>query len=270
MKLANYLARIRYDGPLNVDLKTLNAIHRHHLLAVPYEDLDVQLKRPLTTDVSAAYDKIVNQGRGGWCYEMNGVLGWALSEIGFDIQRVCGGVNRNERGDAVVGSHLVLLTELDQTYVIDTGFGDAFLEPVALKEGKFSERGFDFSLEHLPDGYWRLHNHQFGGAPNFDFKTVPADEAQLESVCQGLQTSEHSPFVMALIAQLFVEDGYEIQVGRAARTITAQGVETKILDSADELQDRLKSVFGLDVPEVADLWPTIVERHEQLFGDKKA
>jgi len=55
---------------------------------------------------------------------MNGVLGWALSEIGFDIQRVCGGLNRAERGDNVMGSHLVLLTELDQTYIVDAAFGD--------------------------------------------------------------------------------------------------------------------------------------------------
>ena len=267
MQLSDYLNRINYNGPLNVDLETLNNIHQHHLYAIPYEDLDVQLGRPLTTDIPAAYNKIVNQGRGGWCYEMNGLLGWALEEIGFKIQRVCAGVNRKERGDAVVGSHLVLLTELDQTYIIDVGFGDAFLHPLPLKEGNYSERGFDFRLEHLPDGYWRVHNHQFGGAPNFDFRTDPADESQLETVCQGLQTSEHSPFVMALIAQLFVQDGFEIQVGRTARKVTSAGVETKLLDSADELQDRLKSVFSLDVPEVTRLWPTIVERHDQLFGD---
>lgn len=270
MQIEQYLKRINYDGPLNVDLKTLNNIQRHHLLAIPYEDLDVQIGRPLTTDVTSAYDKIVNQGRGGWCYEMNGVLGWALEEIGFDIQRVCGGVNRAERGDEIMGNHLVLLANLDKTFVVDTGFGDGFLHPIPLKESVFTERGFEFKLEKLDDGHWRFHNHKFGGAPSFDFKTAPADETQLTNQCQHLQASEESPFVMVLIAQIFVAGGYEIQLGRAARTITADGVKTTLLENADELQTRLKNVFGLDVPEVAELWPTIVERHEQLFVDKKS
>ena len=99
MQLSRYLERIAYNGPLNVDLETLNGIHQHHLRAVSYENLDVQLGVPLTTNVQAAYHKIVTLGRGGWCYEMNGVMGWALEEIGFDIMRISAGVNRNERGD---------------------------------------------------------------------------------------------------------------------------------------------------------------------------
>ena len=81
MQLSRYLERIAYNGPLNVDLETLNGIHQHHLRAVSYENLDVQLGVPLTTNVQAAYHKIVALGRGGWCYEMNGVMGWALSLI---------------------------------------------------------------------------------------------------------------------------------------------------------------------------------------------
>jgi len=267
MQLSRYLERIAYNGPLNVDLETLNGIHQHHLRAISYENLDVQLGIPLTTNVQAAYHKIVALGRGGWCYEMNGVMGWALEEIGFDIMRISAGVNRNERGDAVVGSHLVLLTELDQPYLVDVGFGDGFLLPVPLKEGEFSERGFVFKIEHLTDGYWRLNNHQFGGAPNFDFKTEPADESQLETVCQSLQTVEHSPFVMTLIAQRFVQDGYEVQVGRAGRKITSRGIETKVLNSAEALQQRLQNAFEINVPAVTALWPKVLKRHQALFPD---
>ena len=54
MLLSRYLERIDYRGPLNVDLETLNGIHQHHLHAITYEDLDVQLSIPLTTNVQAA------------------------------------------------------------------------------------------------------------------------------------------------------------------------------------------------------------------------
>lgn len=91
MKLHDYLARIEYRGPLATDLACLSAIHRQHLLAIPYEDLDVQLGRPLDLDPERIFEKIVTGRRGGWCYEMNGLLCWALREIGFEVQRMVGG-----------------------------------------------------------------------------------------------------------------------------------------------------------------------------------
>ena len=83
MDLDAYLARIGYAGTPRVDLETLGAIHRAHLLAIPYENLDVQLGRPGDVSLRHAFDKLVTARRGGWCYEMNGLLGWALNEIGF-------------------------------------------------------------------------------------------------------------------------------------------------------------------------------------------
>ncbi|MBT4159673.1 MAG: arylamine N-acetyltransferase [Gammaproteobacteria bacterium] len=265
MKLDAYLERIGFNGVPAADFETLAAVHRQHLLNISYENLDVQLGNPTTTSMESAYNKIVERGRGGWCYEMNGLLNWALTEIGFDIKRVCGGVARAHRGDSAIGNHLVLITELDQAYVVDVGFGDGFIEPVPLKPHKFSQRGFDYELENCGDGYWRMHNHANGGAPSFDFTLTPADEELLSTQCKSLQTSEDSPFMLALICQRFVEHGYEIQLGRMAKTVTTAGVRTELLDSADDLVTRLRDVFQLDIPEVADLWPRIVERHETIF-----
>ena len=91
-------------------------------------------------------------------------------------------------------------------------------------------------LEH----YWRLNHHQFGGAP----------------------------FVMWLIAQIFTEHGYEIQVGLTAKPITPEGIETVALKSADELQSRLLNVFGIDIPEIETLWPMLVERHARMMTEQ--
>src|SRR5262245_17536106 len=108
MKLAAYLDRIRLQGPVRPDFDTLRRVHLAHQLAVPFENLDVQLKRPLTTAVEASFEKIVARRRGGWCYEMNGLFGWALREIGFDVQRVGAGVMRERRGAEQMGNHLCL------------------------------------------------------------------------------------------------------------------------------------------------------------------
>ena len=42
--------------------------------------------------------------------------------------------------------------------------------------------------------------------------------------------------------------------------------EMRMLNSPEELVSVLTSEFHLDVHEVADLWPRITARHEELFG----
>lgn len=74
---------------------------------------------------------------------MNGLLGWALQEIGFDVTYQSGGLGRATRGDSALGNHLVLLVKLeDQDWVTDVGFGDGFIEPLLLKNQKLEQRGF--------------------------------------------------------------------------------------------------------------------------------
>ena len=270
MNLDAYLARIGCSGNPRVDLTTLKEIHRQHLLSVSYENIDVQLGISGSTTTESAYNKIVLEGRGGWCYEMNGLLGWALAEIGFPVTRVCGGVARSLKGDSVLGNHLVLLTELaGSTWVVDTGFGDGIFEPIPLIEHTFNQRGFDFKLGKSEDEYWRLENHRFSGAPSFDFSTEPASEGLLSSQCNYLQKDEQSPFVLALICQRFVDYGYETQLGRVAKTIKPTGIESRLINSADELVDRLHNTFDLMVSGVAELWPGIVERHNALFTNRE-
>ena len=103
MELSAYLHRIQFDGGVLPDLATLRAIHRAHQYAIPFENLDVLLRRSVALDLEANYDKIVRQRRGGWCYEMNGVMGWALEQIGFQVLRMSAGVMRVRAGDAQIG-----------------------------------------------------------------------------------------------------------------------------------------------------------------------
>ena len=108
MDIDAYLARIDLSWPLPPTLETLTVVHRAHLRAIPYENLDVQLGRPVTIERPAIFEKIVSRHRGGWCYEMNGLLGWALGELGFRVTRVAGAVMREAMVDAFIGNHLVL------------------------------------------------------------------------------------------------------------------------------------------------------------------
>lgn len=269
MKLDAYLDRIAYHGPLRPDRATLAALHRAHLLAIPYENLDVQLGRPVSTDPAAAYDKIVRRKRGGWCYEMNGLFGWVLSEIGFKVTRAAGAVLREKRGAASEGCHLVLVVELEEgIYLADVGFGDGPLDPIAVTEGEFGSHGFRFALTREPDGWWRFHHHARGGVASFDFIPAKAEERLLSEQCLFLQSSPESPFVQNAVLQHHFADGVWQMRGRVLRKTTPSTQEEFLIADAAEYTGALQEVFGLNLPQAASLWPAICQRHEQVMAER--
>ncbi len=269
MNVAAYLERIGFGGVTRPDLATLTALHRAHLLAIPYENLDVQLGQPVTTGLAAIFDKMVTNRRGGWCYEMNGLFGWALGQLGFKVTRSAGAVMREASGDTSIGNHLVLKVELEEgIYLADVGFGDGPIDPIRVAPGAFVSRGFDFALSRQDGGWWRLHNHAGAGAPSFDFNLVEADEALLARKCDWLQISQESVFVQNAICQRHTAMGLSVLRGRMLRHLTPDGHKDRVLADADEYVTALDDVFGLKLPEAALLWPKICARHEMLFAAK--
>ncbi len=266
MQLSAYLDRIGYRGTIAPTLECLTGIHRCQALSVPYENLDVQLGVPLGQDIEAIFDKIVMRRRGGWCYEMNGLLGWALREIGFDVMRVASGVRRKERGDSAVGNHLVLLVRLDRTYLADLGLGDGIREPIPVEEGSFRQGALTFRLEHLADGYWRFHNHGNANPPTADFRSQPADEALLQAKVQFLQTSPESVFVQNLAFEMMRPESLTSITGRVLTEKSAGGVKKTLLNSPEEMELALVRDFGINGVTIAPIWQKICARHEQIFG----
>ena len=265
MKLAAYLERIGFEGTPHPDLDTLRRVHRAHVLAIPYENLDVQLRRSVGLDVRDVYEKLVLRRRGGWCYELCGLLAWALEEIGFRVTRMEGAVRRAELGEVAIGNHLVLRIDLDRPFLADVGLGDGLVEPVPLEVGPIRQGWLAFRLEQLGECWWRFHNHPHGAASSFDFRNAPGSPATFAAQCSRLQSDPASNFVLNAVCKRHLPDRIEELRGRTRRTVRATGVEQRTLDSADEYVDTLSRVFGIDLPEAATLWPRILARHAELF-----
>lgn len=265
MNLGRYLDRIGVREPVHADLATLRRVHRAHLVAIPYENLDIHLDRRVSLDPAAAFQKLVEQRRGGWCYEMNGLLAWALREIGFEVALLSGTVGREKRGDAVEGNHLVLLVSLETPHLADVGFGDGFFDPVPLAEGGFEERGFQYALERV--GFrWRFRNHQWGGADGFDFTLEPRRIEDFADRCHELQTSPTSGFVQTTVIQRIHDTGISSLRGAVLREIAPTGVVERTVASGSEYADVLRDRFRLDLPEAANLWPAIMRRHDEWLA----
>ena len=170
---------------------------------------------------------------------------------------------REFAGDDAIGNHLVLLVELEgEPWIADVGFGDGALEPFRLEAGAMTYGGYPFRLETLEAGWWRFHNHQFGGAKSFDFQVAPADPPVLAERCQWLQSAPESHFVLNAVVQRYRGDQILQMRGRTLRTVNPSGVAVQLIGSADEMVAILASDFGLDVPEIAGQWPRILARHE--------
>jgi N-hydroxyarylamine O-acetyltransferase len=270
MNVDRYLERVGISHAVAPNLESLRALHRAHLLSIPYENFDVQLGRPITIDIPEIYDKIVVNRRGGWCYEMNGIFGWALKELGFRVTRATGAVMREMGGDATVGNHLVLKVELDEgVYLADVGFGDGPIEPFAVKAGPFDSRGFVQDISRIDADWWRFRNHPNGAAPSFDFNLAPADESRFTSQCHRLQTEPDSIFVQNVFCFRHTEAGVLNLRGRMLRTVTPDGVSEHLLQSAGEFRGVVENTLGLDIPNIASVWPKMCARHDELFRNRE-
>jgi N-hydroxyarylamine O-acetyltransferase len=269
MKLSKYLERIEYKGMGEPNVATLVALHEAHVCSVPFENLDVQLGRTLSTLIEDAYEKIVNNARGGWCYEQNGLFGWALSEIGFGVTRIAASVMREQKGAASNASHLCLLVtsaNSETSYLTDVGFGGSMIRPIPLREAEYDQPPFKIGLERLDDRYWRYWESQGEGKFSFDFIEEPACEVALAKKCENLQNDPTSNFVLNLVAQQRSPGEHRMVRGRVLSVARAAGTESRMMASSADLVETLRHEFRLDVHEVAALWPKIIKRHEALFG----
>ncbi len=269
MRLQPYFERIEYGGSIEPNLTTLAALQQAHVCSVPFENLDVQMGRPLSIGIDEAYEKIVVNSRGGWCYEQNGLFGWALSEIGFDVTRIAGSVMREQRGEVSDANHLCLLVKSPESktkYLTDVGFGGSMIRPIPLIEDRHLQPPFNLGLERLDDHYWRFWESLGGEAFTFDFKDEPAREPSLAKRCEFLQNDPSSGFVLNLVAQLRSHDQHCMLRGRVLRVAKPGAIESKTVDSPESLVSTLSNIFHLDVHDVGGLWPRIAARHEELFG----
>lgn len=266
MPLDTYLRRIGLQGPLPPTLDTLHAVHRAQAYAIPYEGLDVQLGVPLDLNPKRIYDKLVLNRRGGWCFETNGLLAWALRELGFEVHRCTAGVYRRERGDSTLGNHVTLVVPLGQAWLCDLGLGDGLRAPIPLIEGPHRDGALQFRLERLAGGYWRFHNHPAGSPSSFDFRHKPADEVLFHRQNILLQTSPESHFVQNVEA-VRMGPGWSITLlGRVLRHWDGKILHRTLLDSPEDLALVLDQQFGIRDIDTKAIWPRIQARHQALFG----
>ena len=253
-----YLARIGYSGPRTPTIDTLEAIHRLHPAAIPFENLNPLLGWPVALDVESLQGKLVHGGRGGWCFEHNTLFRHALEALGFPVVSLGARVLWNAPPDRPLGprSHMLLLVQAaGLPYIADVGFGGNVLSAPL-----------------------RLEPHVVQSTPHEPHRLAPIENG---FVLQANLAGEWSAFYRFTLEPQFPSD-YEVsnwylchhpssffrQILMGARTAAGsryalrnntlavhrrEGTEKRTLRDAVALRSCLENDFGIRLPESPEL-----------------
>jgi N-hydroxyarylamine O-acetyltransferase len=262
LQLHRYLRRINYGGPLSPTIQTVRQLHRAHLLAIPFENIDVQLGVTPALDHDAVFHKLVVDERGGWCFEQNLLFAWVLKQIGVRHDLVGATVNRSQKVDGAQINHLAIIAMVDEEpYLVDVGFGNGCLTPLPLREGSFNDGRFDFKLVHHGN-YWRFYNHRENGA-TYDFTGDTVDLATIVTANERLASSADSPFVQTLVCARLTEDGMATLTNAALRRFTPHQLNEETATSQAALERLLAEYFGITITDGAALWSRVDDQHKK-------
>lgn len=251
MDVDRYLARISYRGSVAPTAENLRALHRAHMLTVPFENLDIGRRRPIHLESELLFHKIVEEHRGGFCYECNGLFAWLLEELGFPVAMHACEVRRADGTFGPPGDHMALTVDLGPTggrWLADVGFGASFVDPLALDDATPSSQppwgSWAVALDGAAGGRLQILERDGTWQTSYRFDLVPWSLDAFADGCHFHQTSPESHFTRGIITSMATAEGRISLSGR--RLIVTRGTDrTERELSAEEATEALRDVFGI-------------------------
>lgn len=229
----------------------LNAYIAAYMKRVPFENIDVQNGVPISTEMDDLFNKIVERGRGGYCYEMNTFFKNYLIDKGFHAYNVAATI-RTPDGWTREGTHMSTLVEMDgQLYVSDVGFGDLPLQALPIHPEDVS-----VVIEDVNGKYRAVDKGDYFQVEKWDedgFKVKYRAEytpREIGFFADNLYYNQHDPnsiFVKKLVVTLPIEEG-RVTMSEQHLTRTVNG-EKHVQDvTKDNYRGLLKQYFNMDIP----------------------
>jgi N-hydroxyarylamine O-acetyltransferase len=248
MDIDAYLHRISFKQPVKTDLQTLVELQRHHLLNIPFENLDIHYQRPISLDPDAIYDKVLRQKRGGFCYELNGLFCAMLKSLGFKVKMISARVHQKEGGYSPEFDHMALLVTIDNdTYLVDVGFGRFSLQPLLLREEVIlKDPHGNFVFDSYQDHY-RINLIEKGERmPQYIFTIHTRQLKDFAAMCHFHQQSPDSHFSQKKVISLSLEKG-RITLNDDTLKVTNGDVIKEEHFASHLFEEKLHALFGIDM-----------------------
>jgi N-hydroxyarylamine O-acetyltransferase len=239
-----YLDRIKYSGELKPNLGLLKKLQKNHLLNIPFENLDIHYQIPIDLNIDRIYEKIVQNNRGGFCYELNGLFYELLLSLGFNAKRVSARVYEKDNEYSPEFDHFSIVVKIGSIeYLTDVGFGEFIFEPLELQFGKIQKdpRG-TYVMDKCEDEYLRVSKIEDGKlTPEFIFKNVERELGEYAEMCKYHQSNPNSHFMKKRLISLPTENGRITISGNTLKIKEKNTVTEKELKNETDFE---KELFG--------------------------
>ncbi len=255
-KLDSYFRRIAYIGSHEPSLSTLKDIAFAHATSIPFENLDVLAGLAISLELDRIFDKLVTRGRGGYCFEQNNLLGWALAEVGFAVQYLSARVWYNTpNGQTPPRTHVFLRVDLDGVpWLVDCGVGGSTPTGSMRLDMIGDEQHLPFEKRRIIQISGRLvptfmhqvqHGDDWSDVYEFTGETMP----KIDQAMGNWWTSTHpdSKFRKRMIVALLRRDGSRMSLveNEFIHRRGSEVIEQRGLSSQQEVDDCLAEMVGL-------------------------
>ncbi|TWU43517.1 Arylamine N-acetyltransferase [Novipirellula aureliae] len=262
--LHSYFERIQHDGTVSCDLQTLRSIVFAHATSIPFEGLDPLAGVSVSLEHDAIFDKLVRRQRGGYCFEQNALLSWALRKVGFDVAELSARVWYNTpEGVTPPRTHIFLAVTIDgKRWLADCGVGGSTptglmeLDRIGDEQNLLNETRRIVVIEgrHVPTF---LHQVKQGDTWSDVYEFTGETMPKIDQEMGNWWTSRHpdSKFRKNVIVALLNRDGTRTSlVNNAFLHRRAEEILERIeIRSREQLDALLRERFGLDLPATADV-----------------
>jgi N-hydroxyarylamine O-acetyltransferase len=250
LDLDAYLARIGYAGEREPTLAVLEALHLRHASTVPFENIDIQLGRPILLDLKSLQRKIVEERRGGYCFEQNTLLAAALRALGLRVTTLAA---RVRYGSTVIRprTHMTLKVDLPEgAFLADVGFGaHGLMTPLRLVMDEPQTSALD-THRLREEGHYVVLQALLGDEFQDLYAFTLEEHHPVDYEMGNHYTSTHpdSHFVHTLRAAKSSPEGRCTLLNRELGVRRGGVTERRELKD-DEIIDALRQYFDIDLPE---------------------
>lgn len=262
--LALYLQRLGFDAPPVPTLETLRQLQLRHTGAFAFENLTTLSGEPVLIDLPSIEQKVLFDGRGGYCYELNNLFLALLQELGFDARGITGRVVMGQpEGAWTARTHRLSLVTLDGVrYITDVGFGGMVpTAPLILDTDAEQLTPHEpYRIERHEDGYTLRANVGGEWRPMYIFDLQRQEDTDYTVGNWYVSTHPESSFARQLMVAR-TGDGWRRTLNNGSFAIHRVGRESERRQVADvdELVGVLQDEFAIRVPE-HEVLRTVLER----------
>ncbi|WP_431782528.1 arylamine N-acetyltransferase family protein [Streptomyces chumphonensis] len=236
------LTEVAVPGTSRGTLHTVRALHRAHLAAIPFDNIDLVLGLPVSLDPEAIVDKLCHHRRGGCCHEHNLLFALVLERLGLPVERLAARVLLGGEGPRP-RTHMLLKTRVrDEEWLCDVGFGsDGYLDPLPARDGaEVTQYGRRFRVVAHDAFRWSVDAMTpEGWACLYEFTHEPRQPMDVTVAHHFLSTHPRSMLRTAPLLQRLTSDTWLHLRGNHLRRVTPSG------EAAERVtRDTLPGVLG--------------------------